>query len=229
MTLSYGDSVNVPEVTVGGQAFEVTGPGGLPVVARSGALGAVPTLVGLGSVTEDAVIAGIPTLNVTLTDPLAQLNPLQEVVLDPLLCNDVIRGLLGPLIDPLLCSETAPVIALKGEDIILFAGIGVIRAEAIPGVPLPLPLPDLIDEQVFPLRGFGTHEVMLEGIAERLSPGDQLYLMLYGVHPTFVATFSRDLLSILVDVQGEVRLPLLTADGREALPVEAIGGPLIPR
>ena len=229
MSLTYDDAVNVPEVTVGGHSFDVRGPLGLPVVARSGALGVLPTLVALGEVTEEAVIAGIPTINVTLTDPLEQLDALQEVLLDPLLCNDVIRGLLGPLIDPLLCSETAPILTIKGNDVILFAGIGVIRSELIPGVPLPLPVPDLIDEQVFPLRGFGTHEVMLEGIAERLMPGDQLYLMLYGVHPTFVATFSRDLLSIVVDVTGEVHLPLLTADGREALPADRIGPPLIPR
>src|SRR5690606_17514612 len=86
-----------------------------------------------------------------------------------------------------------------------------------------------IDEQVYPLRGIGTHEVMLEGIAERLHPGDQLFLMFYGVHPTFVGTFSRDLLSITVGVEGEVRVPLLTADGRKALPASAIGAPLLPR
>ncbi|MBZ2189728.1 CocE/NonD family hydrolase [Alcanivorax sp. JB21] len=230
MTLTYGDSVNVPEVTVGGHEFAIEGPGGLPVIARSGALGVVPTLVGLGSVTEEAVIAGIPTLSVTLTDPLAELNQLEDVLLDPLLCNEVILGLLGPLLNPLLCSQTTPpVLSIKGDDMILFAGIGVIRANVLPEVPLPLPIPDLIDEQVFPLRGFGTHEVTLEGIAERLQPGDQLYLMLYGVHPTFIATFSRDLLSIAVDVQGHVRVPLLTADGRTALPAEAVGPSLLPR
>lgn len=230
LTMTYGDAVTVPEVTVGGQSFELAGPAGVPVTALSGAAGVLPTLVPLGSVTEEAVIAGIPTLSVTLTDPLAMLNPLEEVLLDPLLCNDVIRGLLGPLVDPLRCSQTTPpLLVLKGDDVILFAGIGILRAELIPGVPLPLPVPELIDEQVFPLRGIGPHDVMLEGIAERLQPGDQLFLMLYGVHPTFVGTFSRDLLTITVGVDGEVKLPLLTADGRAALPASAIGAPLLPR
>lgn len=227
LTMTYGDAVTVPDVTVGGQLVALDGPGGLPVTARSGAAGALPTLVSLGSVTEEALLAGIPTLSVTLTDPLAVLDPLEEVLLDPLLCNDIISGLLGPLVNMLRCGEkTPPLLVLKGEDVILFAGIGVLRAALLPELPLPLPVPELIDEQVYPLRGIGQHEVMLEGIAERLQPGDQLFLMLYGVHPTYVGTFSRDLLSIIVEVEGTVQLPLLTADGRSALPENALAPPL---
>ena len=78
-------------------------------------------------------------------------------------------------------------------------------------------MPELIDEQVQPLRGLGRHEVQLTGIAERLQPGDRLVLMLYGQHPTFVGAFSRDLTSYLIQVSGNVKLPLLTADGQAAL------------
>lgn len=112
-------------------------------------------------------------------------------------------------LDSQCLEEGVPLVHLGSCDAILFAGIGVIRASN--------PVPELIDEQVFPLRGLGRHEVDLTGIAERLEAGDRLVLMLYGQHPTFVGAFSRDLTSYQLQVSGSVRLPLLTPDGQKEL------------
>ena len=62
----------------------------------------------------------------------------------------------------------------------------------------------------------------LTGIAERLNPGDQLVLMLYGQHPTFAGAFSRDPVVPAVQVTGEVALPLLSADGQSPLHIETM-------
>ncbi|MDC0662573.1 alpha/beta hydrolase [Marinobacter sp. SS21] len=108
------------------------------------------------------------------------------------------------------CLEaTDPILHLGTCDAMMYVGVGVIRNG--------LSVPELIDEQVMPVRGFGAHDLELVGIAERLRAGDQLVLMLYGQHPTFVGAFSRDLASWLVQVSGEVSLPLLSSDGQSAL------------
>ena len=47
----------------------------------------------------------------------------------------------------------------------MYVGLGVVRllgGELVPGVP------DLIEEQVMPLNGLGTHSVELVGVAERI-------------------------------------------------------------
>ncbi len=182
-SLDPDDSVNAPEVTVGGQGFAIGGLLQTPVTALAGA-NPIPTLVALTDLSEEAVIAGIPTADITLS--------LGSETLDS------------------QCLETSePLLGIGTCDAILFVGVGVIRGG--------MSVPELIDEQVQPLRGLGRHEVQLTGIAERLQAGDRLVLMLYGQHPTFVGAFSRDLTSYLIQVSGEVKLPLLTADGQAAL------------
>lgn len=110
-------------------------------------------------------------------------------------------------LDNACLDSSDPIFGTGTCDAILFAGVGLIRN----GVP------ELIDAQVQPIRGIGDHNIELTGIAERLQPGDQLTLMLYGQHPTFVGAFSRDLTSYNLKVEGSVQLPLLTADGQAAL------------
>lgn len=190
-TLSPGDSVSAPEVTVGGASFPIAYDllgQQLPVVAPIGVLGAVPTLVPLLTVEEDAVIAGIPTAELSLS--------LGDAALDE------------------LCLDSSDPMAATGTcDAILFLGVGVVRGGAS--------IPELIDEQVQPVRGLGSHRIQLTGIAERLNAGDQLVLMLYGQHPTFVGAFSRDLASQYVTVSGQVALPVLSADGQAPFTVSA--------
>lgn len=184
LSTGLGDAVHVNEVTVGGRQFPV-GRVGLPVLAASGLAGAVPTVVPLTTIRQNALIAGIPTATLRVS--------YGNVILDSLCQNSI---------DPLLNTGTC--------DSILFVGVGRIRPT--------LPVPELLEDQVTPIRGFGTHQIQLAGIAERLRAGDQLVLLIYGQNQTFAASFSRDLLSSVITVGGNVKLPLLKPDGSGPLP-----------
>lgn len=179
LSLTQGEAISVPTMPIGGEAFPIAGPGGLPVTVLNGAAGILPAIVPLTTVEEDVnAIAGIPTAEITLS-----------------------RG--SEALDAACLDASLPALPLGTCDAIVFVGLGIIRAN--------LPVPDLIEEQTRPLRGIGTHAVDLTGVAERLNPGDQLALFLYGFQDGFALSFSRDLTVPLVTVSGEVRLPLLSA------------------
>ncbi|WP_181799954.1 alpha/beta fold hydrolase [Marinobacter pelagius] len=68
----------------------------------------------------------------------------------------------------------------------------------------------LIDDQIKPVRGLKDREVIeLVGVAEALAPGDELALLIYGFHPQYPASWSRDALVPFVNVEGTVQLPVL--------------------
>lgn len=68
----------------------------------------------------------------------------------------------------------------------------------------------LIDDQIKPVRGLKDQAVIeLVGVAEALAPGDELALLVYGFHPQFPASWSRDALVPFVNVEGAVQLPIL--------------------
>ncbi len=186
-TLTPGDTVSAPDITKGGRSYEasieVLGQQ-LPATVLTGAAGTVPTIVPLETLTEEAVVAGIPTASLTVSTGL-------------------------PELDSQCLDSSDPILQLGTCDAIVFAGVGVIRSNQL--------VPELIDEQVMPLRGLGVHELELTGIAERLQAGDQLVLMLYGQHPTFAGAFSRDLVVPEVQVSGQVAVPLLSPDGQSQL------------
>lgn len=97
---------------------------------------------------------------------------------------------------------------LPGEPIIFF-GLGQVRA-ARPETHL---LPDLVENQLTPLRGTGPHAVEMAGVAERLAPGDRLVLLIYGGHSgQYGITGSVNIAQPTVmplSVSGKVWLPLL--------------------
>lgn len=67
-----------------------------------------------------------------------------------------------------------------------------------------------IDDQIIPIRGLGTFNLELAGIAEELRAGDAIQLVLSGASlPQFPGIVSRDLTNPLVDVSGQVKLPIL--------------------
>ncbi|MDX1589727.1 MAG: CocE/NonD family hydrolase [Oleiphilaceae bacterium] len=164
-----------------------------PVTGLSGDEGAVTALAGPNPLPTIVELVELPEDGVIAGIPTADLS----------------LSLGDEALDSQCMDEGTPLVHLGSCDAILFAGVGVIRAGN--------PVPELIDEQVFPLRGLGRHEVDLTGIAERLETGDRLVLMLYGQHPTFVGAHSRDLTSYQLQVSGSVRLPLLTPDGQKPL------------
>jgi ABC-2 type transport system ATP-binding protein len=80
---------------------------------------------------------------------------------------------------------------------------------------------DLIDNQVLPLRGTGTFDVDLVGVAARLAAGEKLALLVYGRQSLFVAPSSANVPSpaiVPVTVSGKVWVPLLAAGSFEAAP-----------
>lgn len=126
-------------------------------------------------------IAGVPTA-------MFEIAPAVDMVMNPV-CNEIYAatamspiGLLG--LEP-------------GCDPILFVGLGVNRNGAW----------RLIDDQVTPIRGFGKRHVELTGVAERLAEGETFGLLVYGYHPQYLATASRDLLTPLVALRGSLNLP----------------------
>ena len=89
-----------------------------------------------------------------------------------------------------------------GCDPIVFVGLGK-RAEGESRW-------QLIDDQITPVRGLKDQEVVeLVGVAEALAPGDELSLLVYGFHPQYPASWSRDALIPFVNLEGSVQLPLL--------------------
>lgn len=89
-----------------------------------------------------------------------------------------------------------------GCDPIVFVGLGK-RAEGESRW-------QLIDDQIKPVRGLKHNAVVeLVGVAEALAPGDELALLVYGFHPQFPASWSRDALVPFVNVEGSVQLPIL--------------------
>lgn len=70
---------------------------------------------------------------------------------------------------------------------------------------------DLLDDQLTPVRGFGTHKGRMVGIAERLSEGDELALLIYGSHLQYPQNNSRDAMTPALNISGTVELPVLDA------------------
>lgn len=129
------------------------------------------------------VVAGIPTATFEIAPPA-------DMLMNPV-CNQIYSG---SAMSPIGLAGLEP-----GCDPMLFVGLGVNRNGAW----------RLIDDQVTPIRGFGKRHVEMTGVAERLAEGETLGLLVYGYHPQYLATASRDLITPLVALRGTVNLPTL--------------------
>lgn len=90
---------------------------------------------------------------------------------------------------------------------ILFAGLGIQRNAL-------LPVYELLNNQVTPLKGLGRHDVDLSGVAARLQPGEKLVLLLYGGKDQYLLTGSTSLnlpkaTVMPVQVSGNIWVPKL--------------------
>ena len=97
---------------------------------------------------------------------------------------------------------------------VLFVGLGQTRKTAPDTW-------DLIDNQVLPLRGTGTFDVDLVGVAARLAAGERLGLLVYGLQSQFVAKADARAPSpavVPVTIKGRVWVPLLPPGSYEAAP-----------
>ena len=128
-------------------------------------------------------VAGIPTATFEIAPPA-------DMLMNPV-CSEIYAA---TAMSPIGLVGLEP-----GCDPILFVGLGVQRNGAW----------RLIDDQVTPIRGFGKRHVELTGVAERLADGERLGLLVYGYHPQYLATGSRDLISPLVALRGSLNLPTL--------------------
>ena len=128
-------------------------------------------------------VAGIATATLEIAPPAAMLmNPI---------CSQIYAG---TAMSPIGLGGLEP-----GCDPMLFVGLGVNRNGAW----------RLIDDQVTAIRGFGKRHVELTGVAERLAEGESLGLLVYGYHPQYLLTGSRDLITPLVALRGNLNLPIL--------------------
>lgn len=89
---------------------------------------------------------------------------------------------------------------------ILFAGLGIQHSA--------LPVYELLDNQITPLKGLGRHDVDMSGVAARLKPGEKLVLLLYGGKDQYLLTGSTSLnlpkASVMpVQVSGNIWVPKL--------------------
>lgn len=128
-------------------------------------------------------VAGIPTAVLEIAPPA-------DMIMNPF-CSEIY---MASAMSPIGLSGLEP-----GCDPMLFVGLGVNRNGAW----------RLIDDQLTAIRGFGKRYVELTGVAERLGTGENLGLLVYGYHPQYLATGSRDVLTPLVALRGNVNLPML--------------------
>lgn len=182
LSLAEGDAVATREVPRGGTSFAIDGS----TPQLNSLLGVAGSLLGNGL--RDSVLLANQTLYTV---------PAGGAVLAgvPLLKLDL-EGLSG--LEQENCATT---LVQLGCDPILFLAIG----HRPPGQERW----DIIDDQITPVRGFGMHELEMNGIAERLGEGDELALLIYAFHAQFPITWSRDLLVPALKLSGSVELPLL--------------------
>ena len=193
LSLAEGDAIATQTITRGGEAFDLA----MDTPAFSGALGVLGSV--LGSATREpllqtqsiytaptggAVLAGIPRLNITV-----------DQITNP------VGALLGGILPENQPDDCAIDALALGCDPIYFFALGKRAAGSARW--------DLIDDQLTPLRGFGSHELDMTGVAERLSEGDEVGVLIYGFHPQYPITFSRDLLVPASSINGRVEIPIL--------------------
>lgn len=229
LSLAESDAIGVKQVTVGGTAFDIDHD----TPAFSGIAGSVTSLLGrparkllkqtqvlYTAPASGMVLAGIPTLDVTVTSlipglhsclkpaKLLRLGDLGDVVKRLLPTDDL--GALGDSVDTLLGVVAgvtdildAPALPLACDPV-YFLALGKKRPKDQKWT--------LIDDQITPLRGFGEHHIQMNGVATRLQPGEQVALMIFGFNLQFPLSLSRDPLVIAATLNGQVKLPLLTAN-----------------
>lgn len=77
---------------------------------------------------------------------------------------------------------------------------------------------EIMDNQIVPLRGTGDFDIDLVGVAERLSAGDQIALLLYGLYNAQYATTGsrpQNPFAPTVTVEGRVFMPLIGDSARD--------------
>lgn len=184
ISLDEDEAILADHITRGGRSFAIDGS-----IPR---LNSVAGIVGslLGSDARELLLAELPLYSAPVDGAVlaglptlsAELLPMSEA-------------------DNRDCS-TDP--AASGCDPILFIGIG----HRLPGQNRW----EVMNGQITPLRGFGHHDIALNGVTRRLQEGEELALLVYGFHLQFPVSWSRDIALPAVRLQGELQLPLQEGD-----------------
>ena len=185
MSLGLGDAVEVADATLkaAGQEFKIDGS----TSQFNAALGTIVSLQGTGA--REALLANQPLM--TVADGGLVLAGIPKLHLD-------IEGVTGAE----MASCAAPEATL-GCDPILFLAIG--------HRPKGQTRWDIVDDQITPVRGFGVHDLEMNGISGRFAKDEELALLIYGFHAQFPVTWSRDIFVPAVNLTGTLQLPVRSA------------------
>jgi ABC-2 type transport system ATP-binding protein len=155
----------------------------------------VPSFIPLEGFKAPLTIGGIGQLDIKLNNVLEPLNGCDLPLGLPAQLTDNIPAPLSGLLG-LLPTQ----LPIRACDAIVLVGFGAKKGMAAPR---------LIDEQMQPIRGLGSHKVSMVGVAEKLTDGEQLGLMVYGYNLQYLTSLSRDLLVPAVTISGTVEVPQL--------------------
>ncbi|NGY04577.1 peptidase S15 [Solimonas terrae] len=184
LSLAEGDAIETRSVKRGGQSFDIDAS----TPQLNSLLGVVGSLLGNG-VRDSLLLADQPLYTVPAGGAIIAGVPMLHVD---------IEGLSG--VEQASCTTDVVQVAC---DPIYFLAIGHRPAGQTRW--------DIIDDQITPVRGFGQHDLEMNGIAERLAEGEQVALLIYAFNAQFPITWSRDIAVPAATLSGSVELPLLKA------------------
>lgn len=184
MSIADGDAIQVREIKHGGTNFTINSS----VPQFNSAIGVAGSL--LGSAVREQ-LQSVQSLYTAATD---------GTVIAGIPTLSVKTSALDPSLEMTPCPTVVPI---GSCDPIYYIGIGYLAAGSSNW--------KLIDAQLTPIRGFGDHNVDMNGISARLNKGDQLGLLIYAFHAQYPITWSRDLVLPAATLSGSLQLPILGA------------------
>ena len=183
MSIAEKDAIQVRDVKHGGTNFTINGS----TPQLNSLVGVVGSL--LGTQVRDALLSVQPFYTAATDDVVVAGIPTLKLNM---------KGLTGAE----MTDCTAP-LGVGACDPILYVAIGVLRAGSENWEP--------IDAQYTPVRGFGDHNVDMNGISVRLKKGDQLGLLVSAFTAQYPITWSRDILVPALTLSGSYQVPFLSS------------------
>lgn len=183
MSIADGDAIQVKSIKHGGTNFTIN--------SETPQLNSLAGVVGslLGTSVREKLLSVQPLYTATTDGKVLAGIPTMSVKISAL--------------DPSLEMSPCPTpVAIGSCDPIFFIGVGYL-AEGSSNW-------RLVDAQLTPIRGFGDHQVDMNGISVRLKKGDQLGLLIYAFHAQYPITWSRDITVPAAIVSGSLQLPILS-------------------
>lgn len=183
MSIADKDAIQVRDIKRGGTSYTINGS----TPQLNSLLGVVGSL--LGTQVRDALLSVQPVYTATADNVLIAGIPTLQLNM---------QGLTGAEMPD--C--TAPV-GVGACDPILYVAIGVLRSGSSNWEP--------INAQYTPVRGFGDHNVDMNGISVRLKKGDQVGLLVSAFTAQYPVTWSRDVLVPALTLSGSFQVPFLSS------------------